>query len=153
MPRHTDYSQLQLKPITARGTGTVYTLTAAAAAVAFGTLSPAIVLPEKGVWWVEGYAILRYEGATFAAARTVTLKLRRTNNTAADLDNGSRTLLTGVTTTVTDVCGTLIIPPTEYITSNGDDAITLFADVSVLPSAGTFTIVEAYIAAYKFPSQ
>ena len=149
--KQVDFSNRRTPPIWAKGTGTVYTLTATAAAVAFGTKSPAIVLPEKGKWLISGYAVLRYEGATFASARTTTLKLRRTNNTAADIgEDGSRTLLTGVVTTLTDIAGQIIIPPTVYETANTDDAITLFGDVSVLPSAGTFTIVEAYIRAERY---
>jgi hypothetical protein len=150
MPKQIDYSNRSTPVRFAKGTGTVYTMTAAAAAIVFGTTSPAITLPEKGTWLIEAEVQYRYEGATFAAARTVTLKLRRTNNTAADIgDDGTKTMLTGITTTITDAAMQVYIPPTPYTTTAEDDAVTLFSDVSVLPSAGTFTVVDAWIRATK----
>lgn len=127
--------------------GTVYTLTNTSAAVVFGTTSPVVVLTAAGRWELSAFAQMDNVGATYAANRTLTLKLRRTNNTAADVTGGTVTAGTGVTTTVTGQLWQAIIPPTLYDTANVDDSITLFADVSTAPSAGSSTVYAARITA------
>src|SRR4051812_17547920 len=52
--------------------GTVYTLTNAAAAVAFGTTSPAITLDKAGTYKIDYKARVENVGATFAASRLLT---------------------------------------------------------------------------------
>lgn len=136
-------------PITSFAAGTTYTLTATSAAIAFGTTSPSITISAPGTYLIFCRAEVVLNGATFAASRTVTIKARRTNNTAADLTNGT---VTNITPVVTTVSGTLaddqwICAP--YTTTNSDDVITLFGDVSVLPTAGTIFIHEANIVAIR----
>lgn len=128
--------------------GTAYSLTATPAALDFGTTDPALTIPQSGRWLVRMRANVAYNGATFAANRTVTLTLRRTNNTPADLDNGSEPLTTDVTTTKTE---TLSAATTEvvYDTLNSDDVITIFGDVSATPSAGSLDVVRASIFASR----
>jgi hypothetical protein len=128
--------------------GTVYTLTATPAAVDFGTTDPSITLDSAGTYLIFASAKTNYVGATFAAAKTVTLKLRRTNNTAADLTGGTASIGTDIVTTLTNTfrnnswfC--------IYTTSNANDVIALFADVSELPAAGTMTVAEASIVAIR----
>lgn len=129
--------------------GTAYALTAVSAALVFGTTSPALVLNKAGTYLLFGRVNLKYNAATFAASRTVTLKLRRTNNTAADLTNGSMTALTDIITTKTYSFGVFNLPPVIVTTANLDDAITIFGDVSVIPTAGTLDAVEASIVAVR----
>lgn len=129
--------------------GTAYSLTAVSAALDFGTTDPSVVINKAGTYLLFGRVNLKYTAATFAASRTATLKLRRTNNTAADLTNGSMTALTDIITTLTYTMGVFNLPPVVYTTTNTDDAITIFGDVSVVPTAGSLDAVEASVVAVR----
>lgn len=135
--------------IAAYSAGTVYSLTATSAALDFGTTDPAIVLNKAGTYMIQGRVNLQYTGATFAASRTVTLKLRRTNNTPADLTNGTSTLATAIVTTVTATFMIVQLPPVIYTTTVLTDAITIFGDVSVVPSAGNLQAMAASVIATR----
>ena len=117
------------------GVGTAYALTNTAAAIDFGTTDPVIVLDKAGTYLILGHVNLAYNAAT-VAAETASIKVRRTNNTAADLsvvpvlDLPASTLLTHTYEIVP-------IPPFVYTTTATDDSITLFANVSAVLSAGT----------------
>jgi hypothetical protein len=91
---------------------------------------------------------VEYAGATFAASETATLKLHRTNNTAADLSNSPATAVAAVVTTAT---GTLawVINEVVYTTANANDAIALYGSVAATPSAGALNVVEASIIAQQ----
>ena len=131
------------------GAGTAYTLTATAAAVDLGTTDPVLpALDKAGTYLIGGHVVLNYAAATFAADRVFTLKLRRTNNTAADLTGGSVAHGSGITTTATQ-SRVVQLPLTPYTTTRLDDLITVFADVSVLPSAGSVTISAAQLFAVR----
>lgn len=136
-------------PITAYAAGTVYTLTATSALVDFGTTDPTVTLTVPGTYEIYASGVLKYNGATFAANQTVTLKLRRTNNTATDLTNATTTITTRIITTTTDSAGVFVIPTTFYTTTRNNDAISLYGSVSVVPSAGTITVEAASIQARK----
>lgn len=127
------------------GAGTAYSLTATSAAIDFGTTDPIIALPNTGRYLILAYLNLKYAAATFAATRAVTLKIRRTNNTAADL--ATTVLATGVITTLTYTFfnGMLYC----IVDATALDAITLFADVAVIPTAGTLDVIEARISAIQ----
>jgi hypothetical protein len=126
----------RLNAVTAAyGAGTAYGLTNTAAAIDFGTTDPAIVLAKAGTYMISGQVNLAYNGAT-VAAETATVKVRRTNNTAADL--GDVVVLDlPAATTLTHTYGIFQIPPFVYATAATDDAITLFANVSAALGAGT----------------
>lgn len=94
-----------------------------------------------------------YTGATFAAVRTGTLKLRRTNNTAADIANSTVQYLTDIITTLTYTLEVIDLPPIVYTTTNSDDSISIFGDISVVPTAGSLDTVEASIVAVKIFNQ
>ncbi len=136
-------------PTTAYAAGTAYTLTSASALVDFGTTDPTITLTAPGLYEINATGVLKYNAATFAANQVITLKLRRTNNTAADLPNTSTIIFTRIITTTTDSAGTFVIPTTFYSTAVSTDVISLFAHVNVLPSAGTVTVESASIQARK----
>ncbi len=127
--------------------GTAYSLTNTAAAVTFGTTSPAITIPAAGTWRVHGWCHVYFNGATFAADQTVTIKLRRTNNTAGDLTNASVSLHTGIVTTLTATMAVVSWEADDYTTSNSNDSLTIFASVGTTPSAGSLQIDQAKIYA------
>lgn len=128
--------------------GTAYSLTNTAAAAAFGTTSPSITLDKAGTYAIFASANLLYNAATFAAVRTATLKLRRTNNTAADLTGMTRDVKSGIITLLT-----YSLPNTTlmgiYTTTNTDDIISLFANLDVVPTAGSLDLVQASIVAFR----
>lgn len=135
-------------PTTVYAGGTAYGLTNSPAAVTFGTTSPAITVPAAGTYLIRYRAHVEYAGATFAANQTATLKLRRTNNTAADLTNSPATAVTDIVTTVT---GTLAWVEGEvvYTTANTNDAIALYGSVATAPSVGALNVAEANIIAQQ----
>lgn len=135
--------------ITAYASGTVYTLTATSALVDFGTTDPTITLTAPGTYEINASGVLKYNGATFAANQLITMKLRRTNNTATDLTNATTTITTRIITTTTDSAGAFVIPLTFYTTATSTDIISLFGSVNVIPSAGTVTVESASIQARK----
>ncbi len=131
------------------GAGTAYTLTAVSAAVDMGTTDPVIVINKAGTYLIQARVNYQLVGATFAANRTITTKLRRTNNTAADIANSSTAIGSGVITTITGPLGVIELPAVIYTTTAITDSLTLFADVSVVPTAGSLTITEASIVAVR----
>lgn len=134
--------------ITAYAAGTAYSMTASAALLNFGTTDPQIVVDAPGTYIITARVQLKYNAATFAANRTTTVKLRRTNNTAADLTNGTVTATTRIITTVTDTfvdqCWQVV-----YTTANSNDAIELQGLIDVVPTAGSLDAVAASIVALR----
>ena len=129
--------------------GTVYSLTETPAAVDFGTTDPAITIAVAGTYRLRGRVNLLYNGATFAASQEVTLKFRRTNNTAADLADGATVVATAIVTTVTATMLVVELPEIFYTTANTDDVLTIFGNVASVPGAGSLDIVEAEITAVR----
>ena len=122
-------------PVTAYGTGTLYSFTNTAAAINFGTTDPDLVINQAGNWLIFGQVNLAYAGAT-VAAETATIKVRRTNNTPADV--GAVVVLDlPVATTLTHTYGIFQIPPFVYTTTGTTDALALFGNVSAALGAGT----------------
>jgi len=146
--RLTDGSDKNL-PLSVYAAGTAYALTAVSAAIDFGTTDPSLTISKAGTYLLLGRVSLKYNAATFAASRTVTLKLRRTNNTAADVSNSTITLATDIITTITAEFVVASLPPIVYTTTNLDDAIALYGDVSVVPTAGSLDVIEASIVAVR----
>lgn len=133
--------------ISAVATGTVYSLTDTSAKVDFGTTDPAIVVNVAGTYLITAVAKLHYTGATFAGRETATLKLRRTNNTAADVGSADVVDL-DILTTETGHAGMAVIQAV-YTTTATDDAIELFGAVSTAPSAGSLDVEQAKIYAVR----
>ncbi len=129
--------------------GTAYQLTGTPALLNLGTTPASIVLDQPGTYLIFARARVDYTGATFAAVRTVAIKLRRINNTAGDLTNGATSALTDILTAITSTLGNIIIPPVVYSTDKSDDNIQLFGSVSVVPTAGSIDVSEAEIVAVK----
>lgn len=133
----------------AYGSGTAYTLTTTPAAVTMGTSSPDITLTAAGTWVIFARARVDNVGATFAANRTVTAKIRRINNTASDLTNGSAAYQTGIITTITNTGMILTLPVIFYSTAAVNDNLQLWASIDFLPSAGSITVSQCEIVAYR----
>lgn len=117
------------------GAGTAYTFTNTAAAIDLGTTDPVITLNVAGTYMIYGQINLAYNGAT-VTTETATIKVRRTNNTAADL-SAVVVLDLPVSTVLTNTYGIFQIPPFIYTTAVTDDSITLFGNVSAGLGAGS----------------
>lgn len=133
--------------------GTSYQLTATPALLNFGTTDPQLTISSAGTWLILARARLDYNGATFAAVRTATLKVRRTNNTPADIANTSAGVLTDIITTLTYTLAIVGLQPIIYVTTNANDVLELWGSVSVVPSAGSLDASEASIVAIKLFDQ
>lgn len=129
--------------------GTAYQLTATSALLDFGTTDPTLTLTGTGTYILFARVRYDYTGATFAASRTVTTKIRRTNNSATDVTNGSVGWTTQIITTLTFTAAIVTIGPVAYTTSGAGDILQLWGDVSVVPSAGSLDAVEANLMAVK----
>jgi hypothetical protein len=138
-----------MNPLSVYASGTVYTLTATSAGVDFGTTDPILTVNAIGTYSIRARVKVALNGATFAANRTLTLKLRRTNNTAADLTNSTTTWIVPIVTTITNTLAIIDLPEVLYTTANANDTIQIFADISVLPTAGSISIDEASIVAVR----
>lgn len=133
--------------------GTVYPLTATPALLDFGTTDPSLVITAAGTWALFARARIDFNGLGVADGRTVTIKLRRTNNTAADLGNGSVGFKCPVNTTGTGTAIIFDIPLIIYVTTNATDILQIYGSVSVVDNAGNLQAVEASIVAVKLYDQ
>lgn len=136
-------------PLTVHAAGTVAALPAVSAILNFGTTDPTITINEAGTWILYSRATLKYTAATFAGNETATLKLRRTNNTAADVTNATTTQTLRIVTTLTDGFGAVDLAPVIYTTTNTTDIIELWGALSNLPAAGSMDATEASIVAVR----
>lgn len=136
-------------PLTVYAAGTVYQLTNAAALLNFGTTTPSLTINAAGTYLLLARARYDYNAATFAGSRTVTSKLRRTNNTAADIADSSTAWKTQIITTLSFTAQIVDLPPVIYTTTNTNDVIELWGGVSIVPSAGSLDAVEASLIAIK----
>lgn len=127
--------------------GTVYTFTGSSALVHFGTTDPSVTLATAGTYLLLANVGVKYNAATYAGAQTVTVKLRRTNNTAADLANASRAIELPVLTTYTGG-DAITLPPLVY-TATAGDIVQIFGLLSATPAAGSVTAENAEIIAVR----
>ena len=142
-------SAIASNPLTAYGVGTAYSLTDTAAALVFGTTSPNLTINLAGTYLLLAHLTLNYNGATFAAVRNATTKLRRTNNTAADLTSSSVALKTDIITTLSYTMARFMLPPIIYTTANADDIISIFSSLDTVPTVGSLDVVDASIMAMR----
>lgn len=134
---------------TSYAAGTAYQLTNGAAQIAFGTTSPAITITKAGTYLMLARAKVDYNAATFVAARTATLKLRRTNNTAADVAGSTTTFTTQIITALSFTADSVVLPPVLYTTANADDVIQMHGLINAVPSAGSIDVSAAEIVAVR----
>lgn len=131
-----------LGTLSAYGAGTAYAFTNTAAAIDLGTTDPSITITTAGTWKITACVQLTYTGAT-VVAETATVKLRRTNNTAADLTSSTLTIDLPVATTLTHTYGLVMLPAVYYTTTATTDIVTIFGNVSAALGAGTIDAVAA----------
>ena len=131
--------------------GTPYSLTATPALLDFGTTDPNLQITRPGRYLLFCNVVFDYNQATFTTNEQITVKLRRVNNTPADIDNASRTRMLGIVTLCKTSMGSLALPPTYYSTGNSNDYIQIYGSISAIPSPGTVDANSASILAVRLP--
>jgi len=129
--------------------GTAYSITTTSTNLDFGTTDPTLTISSAGTYRLFARVSLKYNAATFAASRTVTLKLRRNNNTPADIANTTITLATDIITTKTYEFAVATLPMVGYTTANANDQLMIFASIDTGPTAGSLDAIEAQITATR----
>jgi len=76
------------------------------------------------------------------------MKLRRTNNTAADITGGTRTYDTDILTTNTSTFVQAVMTA-DYTTTNTNDSVTIFGSVGTVPGAGSLDVTSCSIRAAR----
>lgn len=135
--------------ITAYAAGTAYTLTGSAALLDFGTTDPSIVIDKPGTYLLSARVQVKRNNSTHLADHDITLKLRRTNNTAADVSNATTTYTDEAHNASNESEGCWILPQVTYSTINADDIIQLWGSVTAAGTGGTHDVIEASIVAMR----
>jgi hypothetical protein len=128
------------------GTGSAYTLTSTPAAITMGTTSPTISITKPGTYLILANVTFTTNGTN--SDYTFTAKLRRTNNTAADIANGATSMVSSIPSALgSEGHGyPIALPFVLYTTANSNDALTIFASVT----AGTvLQITSASLVAIR----
>lgn len=128
-----------------------YTLTGVTAPLAFSGNQASIVITIPGTYIIFPTLTFGGNGATTAAITTFVAKLRRQNNTPADIIADSSLAGTQLPlTTFTGTFSTASIAPAIYTTLNSTDLININANRSgSVPSVGSFEVINASIVAVK----
>ena len=129
--------------------GTPYTITATGTLATFGSTSPTLSLTTSigAKFKLRARANVQMVGATFDANRTVTVKLRKTTGTAADILNATTSILTDVTTAKSGLLASVNIPEVIITAAETPTTVQLWALVDVIPTTGSIVINEASIIA------
>lgn len=128
--------------------GTVYTLTTSYAALDFGTTDPVLTITNAGTYAIYVEVQTSLVGTT-ATTQTVSFKLRRTNNTAADLSGSTFGVHLPAATAETGLGPSISIGPIKYTTTNTDDSITVQGILSASLGAGSVTASSCTITAIR----
>jgi hypothetical protein len=124
--------------------GTAYIVTATVAAIDCGTADPSITLPTAGTYLIIGSAEYDMQSATFAANRSIQLYIRNTSDSANVYNSGAGT---HVHTTASGRLTTITI--SEVVTITSAKTFAMWSNVSIIPSAGSLEVPEAFIEAVR----
>lgn len=130
-------------------TGTAYTMSNTSALLTFGTTSPSLTINKAGTYLLIARARVDNVNTTTGTAHTLEFKLRRTNNTAADISNSACSFIEQHEASLTDTACDIVLPHVIYTTVNANDVIELWGDVTVVPAVGTHQAIEASIVAIR----
>jgi len=91
---------------------------------------PSLVLSNAGTWKITANSRFNYNGLTLSGPHTVTHKVRRINNTPADLADSVETWLTPAALTLANYTAFDVTSWSIYTTTATNDAVAVFCDVS-----------------------
>lgn len=146
-PQQTSDGQPLHNKISVIASGTPYTLTTSFANVDFGTNDPILTINSPGTYKLVFVIQTSLVSAT-TTTQSVSYKMRRTNNTAADIAGTTFGDPLPVATT-TSMLGPTITLTIDYTTSNSDDAITIQGALSGALGAGTCTTSAVTAIAFR----
>lgn len=151
---YTSWATLPTAPGTvntaAYSAGTVYTLTTTSQKVDFGTTDPVVTIPSPGTYLIFTNIKLEANGLTLAVARQSDFKLRRTNNTAADIPNAVTNFKSpAIAVAQNGTAGDVDMAVIKYTTENSGDVLELWGSISGSTLSGTMTVGEASVVAVK----
>lgn len=129
--------------------GTAYNITTTPAKLDFGTTDTVVTIPAAGTYLITSNVRIDYSGLTNLAANTVTVKLRRTNNTAADVANATGDFIVPPVTLLTSTGGDCDVATVIYTTANSNDVIELWGSRSASVSVGQIQAGSAWIVATR----
>lgn len=132
----------------AYASGSSYTLTTSSSKVDFGTTDPSITIGAAGTYLIYTNLKIDYAGVT-TALNACSFKLRRTNNTAADLPNAVTTFNVPALTLASGTGGDVDIPLIVYSTLNTNDTVELWGNRSGGLTLGSINVSEASIVAVR----
>ncbi len=119
--------------------GTAYNFTSTYQKVTLGTTSPTVTIPTAGTYLILTTTKVDYSGLTTLSVGNVNIKLRRTNNTAADvLPTVSFPL--GIVTLLSSVANDVDVRQFLYTTTTSGDIIELWGQVTNTLSLGNIQI-------------
>jgi hypothetical protein len=131
--------------------GAAPALAAESALLKFGTTSPSLRIKNPGTYLIQANVGLKYSGAIFEANQVATVKLRKRNETLADLPNSTRKVtLDVVRSAKTASIGVFALPPVIY-TAASNDVIEAWGELSAAPGAGKIEAESAEIIAVRIP--
>lgn len=115
-------------------------------AIGFGGNNPTVTL-NAGTYLLIGRIRIDYSGATITN-QTLSMEIRRTNNTPTDVTNSACTIKLRVVTTDSTTDDVLILPLITYTATQGD-ILQLYGALSAAAGAGNVTAVEATLTALR----
>jgi len=148
VPNYTPSAAPGTNNATAYAAGTVYALTTTPAKVDFGTTDPVITLPAAGTYLITSNVRVSTTGLT-ALATDVSFKLRRTNNTAADIANATAVANIPAATLLTSDVGDADVASVIYTTANNNDVIEIWGSRSTAITIGNINVTSAHIVAVR----
>jgi hypothetical protein len=116
--------------------GTPYTLTIFNAPVTFGTTSPQVTFrAANGTRIILARVVIDLSGAMFADGEVISIYLRRTNHTPADVPNSLTNFQLGIWTPEQSLSDAVVeIPPIEYtLSGTPGDVVKLYASIDDIP--------------------
>lgn len=130
--------------------GTAATLGTSSALLDFGTTDPSLTLTGTGKWLLFVTVVLEYAAWNSNAAKAVTLKVRRTNNTAADVTNCTTTVTVPLNAgAITGTAYVVTLPVVEYTSSGSGDILQVWGTAAAPVSSGTITASACSLVAAK----
>lgn len=133
-------------PVYGAGTGN-YTLTTSSQLINFDVTDPEITVDVAGTYILFANGVYQGSGVT-ATTQYCEFKIRRTNNTAADVGNTTVQIPIGAITT-TGFGKQFVIPVCVYTTTNTDDNLELWGKISASLGAGSVTVNTCNLIALK----
>lgn len=138
-------------PLSIYAAGTAYTFDDTVQLIDFGTTDPNLTINQAGTYLLMGRVVIEFAIVTPIADYTqLTLKLRKTNNTPADVNNSQTNLEISNISFTGNAEMAVTLPPVFYTTTNTDDIIQLWGGLDTLDYIeGSLNATEASIVAIR----